>query len=137
MFQKILVPVDFTEKNHAALETAASLVRRSGGELILLHVIEELDLPFEEVEDFYARLETEARKDMDGFLGRVVDEGVPASGQVTYGKRAPEIVEFAETRDVELVVMTSHRVSPRKDERFMTISHQVAIFAPCPVLLLR
>lgn len=59
MFVKILVSVDFTPKNEAALEVAVELARRSGGEITLLHVIETLALPEEEVRDFYERLEAQ------------------------------------------------------------------------------
>jgi nucleotide-binding universal stress UspA family protein len=60
MFERILVPVDFTDKNRDAVERARDLVRTEG-ELTLLHVIEELaDIPFEELEDFYRRLEERA-----------------------------------------------------------------------------
>jgi len=40
MFQKILVPLDMTFKHRRAVDTAAELARQSGGEMILLHVIE-------------------------------------------------------------------------------------------------
>jgi len=40
MFQKILVPLDMTFKHRRAIDTAAELARQSGGEVVLLHVIE-------------------------------------------------------------------------------------------------
>lgn len=138
MFQKILVPVDFTDKNEEALTVAGDLARRSGGEVTLLHVIETLDLPPDEVQEFYDRLETEAKAKMKAFAARLRDEDLPVVQRITFGKRVPEIVDYAETSDQELVIMDSHRLGPDHVEGgWMTISHRVAIFAPCPVLLLR
>ena len=138
MFQKILVPVDFTDKNEAALELAADLARRSGGEVALLHVIETLELPPDEVQEFYDRLEARAGEKMEEMSARLRDAGVPVVQRISYGKRVPEIVEYAEASDQELVIMDSHRLGPEHVEGGgLTISHQVAIFAPCPVLLLR
>lgn len=138
MFQKILVPVDFTEKNAAALSLAVDLARRSGGEITLLHVIETLDLPQQEVQDFYDRLEAEAKEKLEAHASRLREEGLSVAQRLSYGKRVPEIVEYAEASDQELIILDSHRLGPDHMEGgWMTISHQVAIFAPCPVLLLR
>ena len=57
MFDRILLPVDLTGKNESALTSARELLGESGS-LILLHVIETIaDAPFEDMQDFYQRLE--------------------------------------------------------------------------------
>lgn len=139
MFQKILVPVDLTDKNRLAIETARDLAAQHGGEVILLHVIETLDLPFEEVEDFYQRLEDKARESLKDAAAPLHVGEVPSQQHVVYGKRAPEIVQYAQENAAELIIMSSHAVRPDDEgqARLMTISHQVALFAGCPVLLLR
>ena len=43
-----------------AVRTAADLARGEGGFVTLLHVVETLDLPYEEVAEFYDRLEARA-----------------------------------------------------------------------------
>src|ERR1051326_9108272 len=40
MFKRILIPLDLTDKHHAALSKAADLARHSDGRVTLLHVIE-------------------------------------------------------------------------------------------------
>ena len=64
MFDHVLVPVDLTDRNRRALE-AASRLAGEDGEVTLLHVIETLDLPFDELEDFYQRLHDRAQVEMD------------------------------------------------------------------------
>ena len=138
MFERILVPVDLTEKNRSAVETARELARESEGRVTLLHVIEMLDLPFEEVEEFYRELERKAGDAMGRLAGILEDAGVEHTLQVSYGERAAEIVEFAGEQDVDLIVLTSHRTdleNPAED--WATLSHKVAILAQCPVLLVK
>ena len=138
MFERILVPVDLTEKNRSAVETARQLALESEGRVTLLHVIEMLDLPFEEVEEFYRELERKAGDAMGRLAGILEDAGVEHTLQVGYGQRAAEIVEFADEHDFDLIVLTSHRTdleNPAED--WATLSHKVAILAQCPVLLVK
>ena len=148
MFEKILVPVDLTEKNRSAVERARELVTPRG-ELTLLHVIEELaDIPFEELEDFYRRLEKRAVQRLrelaeiaagkDGEMAEEGAGGVEVRREVVYGRRAQEIVRFAEERESDLIVLGSHPVDrTHPGESWATLSYQVAILARCPVLLLK
>lgn len=138
MFTKILVPVDLTEKNRGAVATARDLAGGSGGSVTLFHVIETLDLPFDELEDFYARLERRAADGMDELAALLRDAGVEVVQQVNYGDRAAEIVEYAEEGDFDLVVMSSRRFDPEERARnWATVSHKVAITARTPVLLVK
>jgi universal stress protein A len=138
MFRTILVPVDLTEKNGRALAVAAELARQGDGAVTMLHVIETLDAPFEELEDFYQRLEETARRRMSELGEPLRAAGVRHEYRIVYGKRAPEIVLYCRDHDVDLVVISSHRVDPENATRgFLTISHQVAIVAPAPVLVLK
>jgi nucleotide-binding universal stress UspA family protein len=138
MFRKILVPVDLTDKNVAALAQAAELAQPDGGSVIVVHVVETLDEPFEELEDFYHQLETNARQEMRRLVAPLVRARVPHEQIIAYGKRVPMIVRYARDYEADLIIITSHQIDPAEPEKsWMTISHQIAIVAPCPVLLLR
>lgn len=138
MFRKMLVPVDLTEKNRRAVEVARNLAAEGGGEVTLLHVIETLDLPFEELEDFYRRLEEKSRRAMEGLSEPLRAAGVPHSAQVVYGRRAEEIVAYAEENRFDLIVMNSHRVDlENPGSGWTTLSYKVAILGQCPVLLVK
>lgn len=135
-FRRILVPVDLTPKNAAALDMAERLAA-GGGEVTLLHVIETLDLPFDELEDFYLKLEEDAGRGL-GELGRRLKEaGIAVREHITYGKRAAAIVEYADEIGADLILLSSHRLDRERPDRWVTISHQVAILAECPVLLVK
>ena len=141
MFSDILVPVDLTEKNRAAVEVAADLARRAEGDarLTLLHVIETIDhVPFEDLEDFYSTLEEKAEAGLEALAGLLPAGGPEIRRRVVYGHRARAIVDYAVDEGCDLIVLSSHRVDPeRRGEDWATISHKVAILAPCPVLLVK
>lgn len=138
MFRKILVPVDITPKNRRAVEVARDLALASGGGVTLLHVIETLDLPFEELREFYDRLQDRATHDMEDLSGPLREAEVPFEGHVLYGERDRKIVEFATREGSDLIVLDSHRIEPGRPGRgITTLSYRVAILAPCPVLLVK
>ena len=126
MFESILVPVDLTPKNRRAVETARELASRPGGRVTLLHVIETLDLPFDELREFYERLEARATALIDHCRGLIA------------AYKVPKIVEFAEEGGFDLIILDSHRVRPGEPGKgITTISYRVAILASCPVLLVK
>lgn len=134
----MLVPVDLTEGNATAIDTALELVRESGGSVVALHVIETLDLPFEELEDFYRNLEQKAMEAMAETTAPLRDAGVPFDQNVRYGDPAEEIVEFSREDGADVIVLTSHRIDPESPgSSWTTLSYKVAILAQCPVLLLK
>lgn len=137
LFRRILVPVDLTPKNADAVEMARGLALASGGEVTLVHVIETLDLPFSELEDFYLKLEEEAGRFLATLGRRLAEAGISVHEHITYGKRAAEIVAYAEESEADLVLLSSHRLDLDTPERWATISYQVAILAQCPVLLVK
>ena len=138
MFNRILLPVDLTSKNDAALDAAREMLA-IGGEVLLLHVIETIaDAPFEDMQDFYQRLEEKARAGMSTMAETLSSDEISVEQHVIYGRRASEIVAFAQGNEVDIIAMTSRALDPDKPETaWGSISHQVAILASCPVLLLK
>ena len=86
----------------------------------------------------YGKLEADARARMQEHLQHLREGGVRAHATIRIGKRAHEIVRFSREQDFDLMILYSHRLDPADLTRgLLTISHQVAIAADCPVLLLR
>ena len=135
MFREILVPVDLTPKNERAVQMARDLATSFGARIVLLHVIELLDLPFEELEEFYARLQARAITHMEGLSQKLAAAEVPFEVHVEYGDRTQRILLRARERGSDLIVMESHVVGP--DRGPTTISYRVAVAAECPILLVK
>jgi nucleotide-binding universal stress UspA family protein len=137
MFQRILVPVDLTEKSLKAVDLAYELATRLQAEVVLLHVIETIDhVEFEELKPFYDRLEVSTRKGLQEFSERFASSNLRVNSAIVYGKRSRQIVDFAIEHRVDLIIMASHRIDPdRPGHDWSSISYTVAILSPCPVLL--
>jgi nucleotide-binding universal stress UspA family protein len=137
VFKTILVPTDFSDRSRTAFSLAATLVEPEHGRIVLAHVIETLDLPYEEMKAFYDRLEGEASIQLTE-MAHQAPSGLEVENVVLFGNRARELVSYARGHDVDAIVLASRIIEPGHAEHgFMTISHQVAIFAPCAVLLVR
>ena len=138
MFQRILVPVGLAQKDASAVAVARDLASESRGVITLLHVIEPVDLPFEEMKEFYARLEEKSLRILEERVAPLREAGLEHSAHVEYGDRASTIVGHAEKQGSDLIVMTSHRVDPANPGLgWTTLSYKVAILAQCPVLLVK
>ncbi|MFN4258992.1 MAG: universal stress protein [Gemmataceae bacterium] len=139
MFRHILVPLDLTEHHQRAVEIAAGLAHASGGRVTLLHVIELIPgLVEEEDQRFYQRLERKAQTHLQTLLPHLEQRGVAAAIQVLLGPRAQEIVRYAMDQQVDLIVLTSHRVDLANPAvGWGTLSYKISILAQCPILLVK
>jgi nucleotide-binding universal stress UspA family protein len=146
MFQNILLPVDFTAKNEAAIGVALDLARRSPAtpetppaEVYLVHVVETIEhMEFEEMADFYHKLEARAVAKLTVLVERFNAAGVRARYDVLFGRRPETILKHAADLRSDLIVLSSFRVD--RDHPALglgTISYKVAIIARCPVLLVK
>jgi len=138
MFHKILVPLDFTEENRAALKLAREMAARDGASIVLLHVIETIqDVSFEEMRGFYERLERRAQTKLAEAIAGFADPAAVRQ-DVVYGRRAEAIVGYAAENGMDLILLSSHPIGPERPHAAIgSISHKVAVLAACPVLLVK
>ena len=139
MFRTIVVPVDLTDRNGPAVEMAAKLSTPAEGTIHLLHVIETIPgFSVEEEPEFYGRLEKRASQHLEALSAPLRGRGFRVESDVIYGPRARTILAETVRMGTELLVIQSHRIDgEQRGEGLGTLSHQVALFAPCPVLLVR
>lgn len=135
-YTNLLVPVDFTEKNQAAVATATNLTAEQG-EVTLLHVIEPIHgSGHQELQQFFAELEQSAREKMSAMARGIDRSGITVHQRIVFGRRGPVIAQFAAENNIDLLVLSSHRIDPKNPlASWGTLSYQVATVAPCPVLL--
>ena len=109
MFRRIVVPLDFTEKNVRALEVALDLALQNRSSVALLHVIEVVEhVPMEELREFYRKLEDAARERMNFPASMFLEKDLVVDAEIIYGARAEEIVRYAAANEVDLIVLSSH-----------------------------
>ncbi len=139
MFRTIVVPVDLTDRNRPAVDMAAKLAAPSQGKIHLLHVIETIPgFSVEEEPEFYGRLEKRASQHLEALSAPLRERGFRVESEVIYGPRAKTILSETTRMGADLLVIQSHRIDgERRGEGLGTLSHQVGLLAPCPVLLVR
>lgn len=138
-FNNILVPVDLGERTLHAVDVAFELAEANKARVTLLHVIESIGaLDDGELETFYRQLTNRAEESLDRLVQRFVDAGLSAEYRIRRGRRLDEILEFAEDRKIDLIVLSSHRVDPEQPVKsFGTLSYQISVLCSCPVLLVK
>lgn len=141
MFRHILVPTDLTEKSMHALSIAVKMasIHEYESRVTLLHVIETIqDTDCEQFEEFYKKLGRRAHKKMDLMMSVYRDERLSISKEITYGRRVGEIIRYAHDHQIELIVLSSHKISIEDTTRgWGSISYKVGILSPCPVMLVK
>jgi nucleotide-binding universal stress UspA family protein len=139
MFKHILVPTDLTEKSLKALAVAVKMALQDESKLTLLHVIETIeDSDCEEFSDFYQKLARRARRKMNQMLTLYEDLELSIEREILYGKRLAEIIRFSHDREIDLIVVSSHRIDMENlSQGWGTISYKVSILSRCPVLLVK
>lgn len=144
LFQKILVPVDYSPCSEEAFRVAMSMARVFQSEVILLHVVDTktllalntlgLVLPSEEREQ-KKRLRHHARLQARRLLSSDDAKGVTIRRLLAEGSPFVEIARTVRTEKISLVVMGSYGEVGGVDRIFFgSTAEKVVRTAGCPVL---
>ena len=140
--QRFLVPIDFSEYAHQALEYAIGLASKLEARVTLLHVIQILPLggvdmgmplPYTYLQD----LEAESTSSMRACLERVTAAGLEGEMVIVHGVPFQEIIETAKKHQVDLIVMGTHGRTGFHYLLLGSVAEKVVRLAPCPVLVVR
>ncbi len=135
--QKILVPTDFSEDSHRALQVAQSLARDHGATLILAAAaplpppVTDALLPSSE----YPGLVAATRRDLDAVAATILD--LPVETHVLGGEPGPAIVAIANDCHADLVVMGTHGRTGLNRMLMGSVAEYVLRNARCPVLTMK
>jgi nucleotide-binding universal stress UspA family protein len=136
MFRELLVPVDLSDHNRIAFDALRN-VAAPGASVELLHVIEQITRDAApEFEPFYRALERKAREKLERWREGLLKDGFAARSHVCVGRRGAEVLQRASESRCDLIVMASHAITSPEGP-LGTLSHQIAMLAPCSVLLVR
>jgi nucleotide-binding universal stress UspA family protein len=136
--KKILVPTDFSVHSNLALNYAAEISHKSGAEITLLHVIEppynfpsQIDSTLEKIkENSKSQLNTLIKN----FKKEQPDKNLIVKDVITTGMTAPEIIQSIDRFGSDLVVMGSRGQSAAKKIFFGSVSTDVLLRSPVPVI---
>ncbi len=141
----ILVPTDFSECANNALEVAASIAKKTGASITLLHV---LDVPSITVNGVGSMPETDEAPFMMKFL-KVTKEkmkkiisssslkNISVSDKIEIGSANAKIIQAAEKINADLIVMGSHGCSGWKEIMMGSNTEKIVRLSTIPVFVIK
>lgn len=138
-FNKILVPVDFSEGSELALRYAATFASEYGAQIHLLNVIEEEVLHAGNLSDpleTTSKWEEQNKKQLDSFVPEKFND-LDIIKKVCGGLVHEVIINYAAENDVTLIVIGAHGKSGFIDSWLGGTSYEIARKAPCAVLTVK
>ena len=112
LVSRILVPLDGSRVGEAAVPHAEEMARKLQAELVLFHAVEPAaGWPTARDSIVRARDENEvkaARVYLDDVARALTKKGLPVSSRLVTGYPAEEIVNYAETHDIDLITISTH-----------------------------
>jgi nucleotide-binding universal stress UspA family protein len=142
-FESIVCPIDFSPSSLRAIEYALSLAQEAFSRLTIVHALE--PLPADE-ETMLARFdlgryrhaeEEQARERLRDVLPEGVRQWCKPEHEVTRGKAYRVILDAAERRAADLIVIGIHGRNALDLALFGSTTHHVVRAAHCPVLAIR
>ena len=140
-FQKILVPVDFSDCSMKGLEYAKELAREFRAKLILLHSIA---LQYYVASDEYARydlpllldqIDEAAKQQMRDLVQQTNWNGVEVETSIEIGHSGQQICAEASDRKADLIAISTHGRTGFEHVLLGSTAEYVVRHASCPVLV--
>ena len=144
MFERILIPLDGSERAEQAIPVAARIAKATGGSIVLLQVVEQVtgyDM-YSLRSSFVSPQEVEAASTKaTDYLTSIIQkeelEGVGIQVEVLAGAVAPTICAFAQSTSADMIVLCSHGYTGFKRWFLGSVADVVSRSASVPVLILR
>jgi len=141
-FEKILVPLDFSDHSKKALDHAIELAKQFKGKLHLVHcypVYVGAVSPYGIVvpESFDRECREAAVREMSQWADKVKAAGVEVETTVTPSAPADAIVNTAEEIGADIIVMGSRGLTGLKHALLGSVAERTLRTAPCPVLTVK
>ena len=142
MFKKILCPVDFSQFTQEVINFALDLAKKYGAELHLMHVVPNMTYftPYESFltpENLVAiekNIQDEVERD---FAKLLKGNGVPTKTVIRTGVPFVEIIDYAKSESIDLIVMGTHGRSAIENILIGNVAEKVVRKSPCPVMTIR
>jgi len=142
----ILVPTDFSKTAQTALEVAASIAKKSRAEILLLHVVEEIEEGSFNVEGeaaasgrwedriFTAKMIQKSKQQLAKAATSLVEAGINVKQLLRVGTPYHGIQAIITEHEADLVVMGTNGHSPLEEVLVGSNTEKVIRRSSCPVL---
>lgn len=141
---RILVPTDFSKHSRNALKYAAAFAEKFGGELHLLHVVQDLAIFIPDmvtvappITPSLEQMTAAVRAAFDRLVQENELDKLTLKREVRQGNPFYEIIRYAKEADVDLIVMGTHGHTGLAHMLLGSVTEKVVRKSPCPVLTVR
>ncbi|MFB6105924.1 MAG: universal stress protein [Halobacteriaceae archaeon] len=138
MYEHILVPTDGSEGSERAVAEAIGLAQTFGATIHAVYVVDAASIPSGiDASMTYDALEEYGEEVLEDVAERAREADVEVETEVVSGSPHAAIVDYAESHDVDLVVMGTH--GRRGLDRYLlgSVTEKVVRTSPAPVLTVR
>lgn len=118
---EILFPTDFSSLSELAGQIAWDMAKQAGARLHVLHVVPRHTDPSQPAEDL-------------AHVGRAMGQGLRVEAALLTGSSAPNILDYAREKHIDLIVMGTHGRTGTSREILGSVAETVVRLAPCLVL---
>ncbi len=138
MYEHILVPLDGSELAETALPYAGEIAGRLGSSVTIIYVSEpEKPDPFPRMHRSYMdRMIAATRREATRYLDKKAAT-IQATSEILKGNAAGKIVDYADAKDIGLIVMTTHGRTGVKRWTLGSVAEKVSRASEKPVFLIR
>jgi len=148
MFEKVLVPLDGSERAEAIIPWVQDLAEKHGSEVTLLRVIDPMPtvtdmsamggpMAVQMAQDYVREEQAASEKYLDQLGQRFRDIGQTVHHKIAYGAVAETILEVANEDNVDLIAIASHGRSGFGNMFFGSVALSVLHRSDKPLLLIR
>ena len=147
MFKNILIAIDGSKSSTKALDAAADLATKYGGELHILHVVREMQVPLTPgLMDAYEKLQRQRHDVLSSAGEQLINQAkrsVEAKGieavetDVGSGDPASAIVDYAARNKIDLIVLGSRGLGQVESMFMGSVSRKVSNLAKTNCLIVR
>ena len=140
MFDPILVPLDGSLLSECVLPHVIAISQAFDAKIVLLHVMDKNQAGTSP--QFFDLLnwqinKTEAKLYLDKIGDRLQKSGLQTESIVLEGPVAESITEFSQSKEMKLVILSSHGHSGLRKWGISSVTHKIILSAPTSVLIIR
>jgi len=138
MYRHILIPLENSSADETILGHIKPLARMASAKLLLVHVADGwVARNFDQLQLAESEEMKQDRAYLEKRRSELSDEGFSCDAMLALGEPADEIIKLAETREVDLIAMSTHGHRFISDILYGATADKVRHAVNVPVLLLR
>ncbi|WP_049969716.1 universal stress protein [Haladaptatus cibarius] len=139
MYERILIPIDGSEAAANAIPHALNLAETYGAGLYTVSVVDTDEADESETrEAMFDEFEAESREMVEDVIRRAEERDIrTTAGSIAEGKPHRAILDYADVRDIDLIVMGTHGRGGIRYPLRRSVTEKVVRRTPVPVVCVR